>query len=631
MGAALWFIIFTSAAATVAPEAHVKVSALASPAVETVYDEADVISGTWPSPIELSPFIGNGLVGWNGLAEELYVAGLYCGQPLLSHVTRCHVPAPPSLRTQFVGGSTSMSVALDVREAKLTETLALPTGTNATITRSWYAHRTRPNVLVSEIVLINPDPRPVSVAVVPNATAREPPHDIDFSSAAALPSDAGLIGSEGLVLQPEPGAPTTRVAMVWTNASATLWADAASTARLLLVCAIRTGDASAAVLDEAASDAREALAAGAAALAAEHLGAWSELWRGGVEVEGNTTLARQLNATLYALLSSTRPDARWPMGPGGLATDGYGGNAFWDNDVWTAPALLPMWPPLAEAALRYRYERRDAARRHAAAHAYQGMWFPWQTAGTGDAVDLAPFANQLEVHVGGGIALLAERLYDATRSAAALGLARDLAAAISDFYVSRATAAPDGSWSLRGVVPPDEFATGFPYAGVDDSAYTHAIARRTGDLAARTAGDPSLEASRWAPLANLTILLAEEGTGAEWHPEYRGFPRGNVYSLGKVKQADVTMLPYPLEVAMPATTQRNDLIKYEALYDAGGPAMTLSISVLGWLALGELPTAARRFEESKLHMHPPFHSWTESRDASQHPTLKDEGCCAGHH
>ena len=46
------------------------------------------------------------------------------------------------------------------------------------------------------------------------------------------------------------------------------------------------------------------------------------------------------------------------------------------------------------------------------------------------------------------------------------------------------------------------------------------------------------------------------------HPEYEGFPKGNPYSLGKVKQADVTMLGYPLAVPMEASTMAADLRKY---------------------------------------------------------------------
>ena len=73
--------------------------------------------------------------------------------------------------------------------------------------------------------------------------------------------------------------------------------------------------------------------------------------------QGNDALARRINATLYALLSSVRKDAAWPAGPGGLPTNGYWGNGFWDNDVWFAPSVLPAWPQLARTAIQYRMGR----------------------------------------------------------------------------------------------------------------------------------------------------------------------------------------------------------------------------------------------------------------------------------
>ena len=170
-------------------------------------------------------------------------------------------------------------------------------------------------------------------------------------------------------------------------------------------------------LDAANTDFTKAAAAAASgdALYRGHQEAWGEVWKGGIEVEvrlqyyvnsildvgrgnthgayyvgmitytdtdtrvsplyykpifhpyhgipsanlfqGNDALARRINATLYALLSSARKDAAWPAGPGGLPTNGYWGNGFWDNDVWFAPSVLPAWPQLARTAIQYRMGR----------------------------------------------------------------------------------------------------------------------------------------------------------------------------------------------------------------------------------------------------------------------------------
>ena len=75
--------------------------------------------------------------------------------------------------------------------------------------------------------------------------------------------------------------------------------------------------------------------------------AWSAVWQGGIEIEGNTTIAASVNSSLYYILSAVRAD--WPYGlsPGGLARDDYEGHSFWDCEASPCPpaslfySLLP--------------------------------------------------------------------------------------------------------------------------------------------------------------------------------------------------------------------------------------------------------------------------------------------------
>jgi trehalose/maltose hydrolase-like predicted phosphorylase len=62
---------------------------------------------------------------------------------------------------------------------------------------------------------------------------------------------------------------------------------------------------------------------------AEHAAAWDEVWAGGIEVEGNATIAAAVNASLFAIVASLRAD--WPYGvsPGGLTHNAYCGHSFW--------------------------------------------------------------------------------------------------------------------------------------------------------------------------------------------------------------------------------------------------------------------------------------------------------------
>jgi trehalose/maltose hydrolase-like predicted phosphorylase len=53
-----------------------------------------------------------------------------------------------------------------------------------------------------------------------------------------------------------------------------------------------------------------------------------------VQIGGNLTIASTVNASLYYILSATRPDWQYGLSPGGLARDDYEGHSFWDCGEW---------------------------------------------------------------------------------------------------------------------------------------------------------------------------------------------------------------------------------------------------------------------------------------------------------
>jgi protein-glucosylgalactosylhydroxylysine glucosidase len=167
------------------------------------------------------------------------------------------------------------------------------------------------------------------------------------------------------------------------------------------------------------------------------------------------------------------------------------------------------------------------------------------------------------------------------------------------------------------------------YTGVKNSVYTNSIAALTADYACEMAGGSADCSSTWTDLSSkLKILVENKDTDQEWHPEYENFPKMNPFwnGGGKVKQADVTMLHFPMNRMLSKASMRNDLEKYEPLYDAEGPAMTLSVSVVLWLRLGNLDRANALLLNSTRNIQTPFNIWTESATKNQHQTLKDEGC-----
>jgi trehalose/maltose hydrolase-like predicted phosphorylase len=81
-----------------------------------------------------------------------------------------------------------------------------------------------------------------------------------------------------------------------------------------------------------------------------------------------------------------------------------------------------------------------------------------------------------------------------------------------------------------------------------------------------------------------------------------------------LKQADVTLMGYPLQYDMPAQVRLNDLLYEVAYTNVNGPAMTHAIFAIAFLELGENYTshATQEFRQSYgLYVNGPFKVWLE--------------------
>jgi trehalose/maltose hydrolase-like predicted phosphorylase len=65
-----------------------------------------------------------------------------------------------------------------------------------------------------------------------------------------------------------------------------------------------------------------------------------------------------------------------------------------------------------------------------------------------------------------------------------------------------------------------------------------------------------------------------------------------------VKQADVVLVGFPLMWPMSDETKRNNLLNYEHLTRADGPAMTWSMHSIGFLDLSDFDKADQNFRRS---------------------------------
>jgi len=336
--------------------------------------------------------------------------------------------------------------------------------------------------------------------------------------------------------------------------------------------------------------------------------AWVALWAGRIDVLGNPSIAAAVNASEFYLWSSVRDGVDWSISPSGLSSNGYNGHIFWDAETWMYPALLAQHPDLAATMNTYRSDRLASAGRHAARTGYGGIRFPWESAFDGSEQIPPPasvFTEGLyEQHITADIALAQWQYYLATgdkRWLAERGW--PVISGAAKFWASRATLGPDGRYHLDGITGPDEY-----NENVNDEAYTNAAAVMTLRVAAQAARVLGLSApTDWARLASKLVVLTDSHLGI--NTEFSGY-RGQL-----IKQADATMLLYPLGYPIAAGVAQGNVDYYAPRSDPNGPSMSDAINAIDSLALGSPGCASyvytQRSEEPFIR--DPFDQFSETR------------------
>ncbi len=328
---------------------------------------------------------------------------------------------------------------------------------------------------------------------------------------------------------------------------------------------------------DAVAEARNAAAAGLPSLEKANAAAWQAIYRSDVVLPGRPDLQRVVHASEYSLYASLRAAAPSAVGPSGLGGEGYAGLVFWDADSWMFPTLLVQHPDIAKVVPDYRSATLAAARRNAADQHYAGAFYPWTSGSDGDyATNCYGPSCERELHLQGDIALAFWQYYLATRNKTWLRTRGwPELNALARFWESKAARTARG-YEIAGVQPPDEYQD-----NVTNSSYTNAVAALTlryATTAATTLG--ITPPAHWATVASGLIATMPFDRARRLYQEYDG------YAGGGIKQADVTMLTYPLGFAMPRQVAVNDLDYYAARTAPEGPAMSDAIHAIDSSQLG---------------------------------------------
>ncbi|MEO1049019.1 MAG: glycoside hydrolase family 65 protein [Bacteroidota bacterium] len=327
-----------------------------------------------------------------------------------------------------------------------------------------------------------------------------------------------------------------------------------------------------------------------------HNAAWEALWEGDIVIKGDPQVQKDVRFALYHLYSFARAGTAYSMSPMGLSGLGYNGHVFWDTELWMYPVLLTFHPEIAKSLLEYRYERLQNAKRNAFAHGYEGAMFPWESDDSGqEATPIWALTGLFEHHITGDVGWAFWKYYQVTKDKEWLqSRGYPVLKEVADFWVSRAEEGEDGKLHINNVVGADEYAE-----GVDDNAFTNGVAKvalRYAADAAEVLGltpDPA-----WRNTAErIVIPKFQDGTTSE----YQG------YQGQTIKQADVNLLSYPLDLVRDETQMKKDVTYYTPRYDDNGPAMGFAILALLYNWLGETDKSYDIFLKSyRPNQVPPF-------------------------
>ena len=207
-----------------------------------------------------------------------------------------------------------------------------------------------------------------------------------------------------------------------------------------------------------------------------HQRAWlDDFWeRSDVVIEGAPGLQQAVRWNLFQLAQATARTDGHGVAAKGVTGSGYGGQYFWDTEIYVMPFLSYTAPNVARNVLRFRYGMLDAARERAVELNQRGALFPWRTI---NGLESSAYyaAGTAQYHIDADIA------HALTQYVAATGDLDFLARGAIDILVETARLWEDlGFWRsngddkfhIDGVTGPDEYTT-----VVDDNLYTNVMAR----------------------------------------------------------------------------------------------------------------------------------------------------------
>ncbi len=293
-----------------------------------------------------------------------------------------------------------------------------------------------------------------------------------------------------------------------------------------------------------------------------HEAAWDALWQSDISVEGDPEATRDIHFAMYHLYAFAREGTALSLSPMGLSGLGYNGHVFWDTELWMYPPLLALHPEMARSLLEFRFQLLDEAKQNAFSHGYRGAMYPWESTTTGqEETPVWALTGPFQHHITGCVGWAFWKYYEVTGDKQWLReRGYPVLKEVADFWASRVERNGPGHYDINNVIGANEW-----QENIDNNAFTNGMAKTALEYASRAAEvlglipDPD-----WRHVAaNIPILQFPDGVTRE----------NATYDGVTIKQADVNLLAYPLNVITDPAQVRKDLDYYTPRMAADGPAM----------------------------------------------------------
>lgn len=310
-----------------------------------------------------------------------------------------------------------------------------------------------------------------------------------------------------------------------------------------------------------------------------HNDAWlSALGNSLIEFPDSPLLTMASKASVYHINANMRPGATGltsALSVSGLSSDSYGGQVFWDTDLWILMGILPFNPSVSKSLLNYRLQSHEQAVKNILSPSSPnktigGAIYPWTSGRFGNCTATGPCFDY-EYHINADIAYSAIQIYlsgavdDNYLENTIFPLVFDAALFFSTYLEYDPTIL---QYVSRNLTDPDEFAE-----YVDNGAYTNAAISMT---------------IRWATIIakHLGKTVPDIFTHIYDHIHVPYSPDDSdlvleytdMNSSIAVKQADVIMMTYPLENELISEELAiKNLMYYATRQVSTGPAMTFLI------------------------------------------------------